>query len=79
MIGCECPDAFERQSTDTFEKLDYGKLKEDNSICENSYIAYQFHNLVMHGIAPIIKMVIKDCWHPGMREYICIALKKLES
>lgn len=38
-------------------------------------VAYQLHDLVMNGITPIIEVIIENCWHPWMCEYICIALE----
>lgn len=38
--------------------------------------AYQFHYLVMGGVAPIIKMIVKHTGYPRMSQYVCISLLK---
>lgn len=89
VICCLCPDVSEFLSAFSYllvrmvsnpihtplgrrEKKGRGGGGADDSKLR---VSYQFGNLNMIGIAPIVKVVVKYCWHPRMCEYIGITLK----
>jgi hypothetical protein len=40
---------------------------------------YQFSNLVMDGVAPVIEVVVENSWNTRVSEYVCISLEKRQS
>lgn len=56
-----------------FTNLKDEALKQDLPITWR--YTYQFHNLVMERVAPIIEVVIENCWYSRMGEYISVSLK----
>lgn len=53
-----------------------------NVQCNNCVLLavhYQLHYLLTNGVTPIVKVIVENCWHPWMSQYVSISLQKSQS